>query len=135
MPHLEQIEQLQLAIDPLEERITNLRVEIDRRIALIQPNLEGLTGRALIRASQDFKSRVASLNELFERQAIQARAELVSIGQKISELQQQQDIIEVISQPPEPIDSITTITPIQEPQNGINLKTLAIIGAVILLLI
>ncbi|MEE9215744.1 MAG: hypothetical protein V3U54_13395 [Thermodesulfobacteriota bacterium] len=52
---------------------------------------------------------------------------------QIKELELQEDIIEIIPPLPEPIDSITAITPAGQ-QNGFNLKNLAIIGAVILLL-
>lgn len=120
MPHLELIAQL-------EEQITRLQEEI----AVNRARNE------LIRSGQlgNFRAIPSLGNELgdLERAFNNLNQKIIAAQNQIQDLELQEGIIEVIPPPPEFIDPRTTITP-PEQQNGINLKKLAIIGGVILLL-
>lgn len=116
MPHLEQIAQL-------EEQITRFQEQINANKA----NLQEISGRsnlptgALASAIRGTNITIANINE-----------KIAAIQSQIEGLELQQDIEDIM--PTIQIEPTVTIQPIQQ-QNGINLKSIAVIGAVILLLI
>ena len=120
MSHLEQIQQLEEQILSLREEIAVNRVRHD-----------------LIRSGQlgNFRAIPSLGNELGTLQLSLAdlNRKISAVQGQITNLQLQDDIAEILP-PTEPPFIETVITPTGQ-QNGINLRNLAIIGAVILLLI
>jgi len=130
MPHLEQITELEFIILPLEEQVQVLRDELARRIAIIPNFGAGLTGRALIRANEERQGQIRNLNLGFRREADPLLNQIAAIKEEISQLQTEEHIVVL-----PPIEIVPALQPILEQNKGIDLKQLAIIGGVILLLI
>ena len=119
MPHLEQIAQLEEEILRLQEQIA---VDTARR--------------ELIRSGQlgNFRAIPALGNELGTLQLSLAslNRKITAVQNQITGLELQDDIAEIL--PPEEQPFIEPVITPAEQQNGFNLRNIAIIGAVILLL-